>query len=193
LNLFPVETTRFHPTFAYEMLWNFASAGLLLWLSRRYKEDLKPGAIFAGWLVLAGVGRVIIEFFRPDQPKILALGISYSSIFAALMAIAGAVLLLARYKAVNLKFAENWEEEYQRSSPVGRPSTPQSGSVDQVGEKPGVEMVEAEQPVEEVKTPRAKKVVRSESILQKKAKEKIAARKAAKESSTRTIREKKTS
>ncbi|MGZ9163643.1 MAG: prolipoprotein diacylglyceryl transferase [Anaerolineales bacterium] len=69
LNLFPVETTRFHPTFAYEMLWNFAAAGVLLWLSRRYKEDLKPGALFAGWLVLAGVGRVIIEFFRPDQPK----------------------------------------------------------------------------------------------------------------------------
>ena len=113
LNLFPVETTRFHPTFAYEMLWNFAAAGLLLWLSRRYKEDLKPGALFAGWLVLAGVGRVIIEFFRPDQPKIPGLGISYSSIVAALMAITGAVMLMARYRAINPKFAEDWEEEYQ--------------------------------------------------------------------------------
>ena len=120
LNLFPVETTRFHPTFAYELLWNFASAGLLLWLSRRYREDLKPGALFAGWLVLAGVGRVIIEFFRPDQPKIASLGISYSSIFAALMAIAGIILLMARYKAINLKLAEDWEEEYQRSSPVDK-------------------------------------------------------------------------
>jgi len=113
LNLFPVETTRFHPTFAYEMLWNFAAAGLLLWLSRRYKEHLKPGALFASWLVLAGVGRVIIEFFRPDQPKIPGLGISYSSIVAALMAITGALMLMARYKAINPKFAEDWEEEYQ--------------------------------------------------------------------------------
>ena len=118
LNLFPVESTRFHPTFAYEMLWNFASAGLLLWLSRRYREDLKPGALFAGWLVLAGIGRAIIEFFRPDQPKIPGLGISYSSIFAALMAIVGAVLLMARYRVIQPKFAENWEEEYKRSSPV---------------------------------------------------------------------------
>ena len=116
LSLFPVESTRFHPTFAYEMLWNFASAGLLLWLSRRYKEDLKPGTIFAGWLTLAGIGRVIIEFFRPDQPKIAGLGISYTSLFAALMAIAGIILLMARYKALNLKFAENWEEEYQSST-----------------------------------------------------------------------------
>jgi phosphatidylglycerol:prolipoprotein diacylglycerol transferase len=112
---YPFDTTRFHPTFAYEMLWNFAAAGLLLWLSRRYEKDLKPGTLFAGWLIFAGIGRVIIEFFRPDQPKILELGISYSSIFAALMAIAGAVLLMARYKSINLSFAENWEEEYQIS------------------------------------------------------------------------------
>lgn len=139
LTLYPVESTRFHPTFAYEMLWNFASAGLLLWLSRRYKEELKPGTIFAGWLVLAGLGRVIIEFFRPDQPKIASLGISYTSIFAALMAIIGAVLLMARYKAINLKFAESWEEEYKSSSPV-----------DQIGEK-----VEVEEPEEIHKPSRA--------------------------------------
>jgi phosphatidylglycerol:prolipoprotein diacylglycerol transferase len=113
LGLFPVETTRFHPTFAYEMLWNFASAGLLIWLWRRRKEDLKPGALFAGWLILAGLGRVIIEFFRPDQPKIEGLGISYTTIFAGLMAIAGAVLLMIRYNVINPKFAEDWEEDYQ--------------------------------------------------------------------------------
>src|SRR5688572_10666846 len=145
LSLFPVETTRFHPTFAYEMLWNFASAGLLLWISRRYKEDLKPGALFAGWLVLAGVGRVIIEFFRPDQPKIPDLGISYSSIFAGLMAIAGAVMLMARYKAIHLKFAEDWEEEYKRSSPV-----------DQVAGNAEAQE-EPEEVLEETKIPRARK------------------------------------
>ena len=116
LNLFPFETTRFHPTFAYEMLWNFSAAGSLLWLSRRYEKELKPGTMFAGWLVLAGIGRVIIEFFRPDQPKIADLGISYSSLFAALMAVAGAILLMARYKAINLAFAERWEDEYQLST-----------------------------------------------------------------------------
>ena len=111
-----IETTRFHPTFAYEMLWNFAAAGFLLWLSRRYEKELKPGTIFAGWLVLAGVGRTWIEFFRPDQPKIEGLGISYSAIVASLMAIAGALMLMARYKAINLKAAENWEEEYKIST-----------------------------------------------------------------------------
>lgn len=113
---FPLETTRFHPTFAYEMLWNFAAAGLLLWLARRYAKDLKPGTIFAGWLVLAGIGRTWIELFRPDQPKIGDSFVSYSMIGAALMAVAGALMLMARYKALNLQVAEDWEEEYQIST-----------------------------------------------------------------------------
>jgi phosphatidylglycerol:prolipoprotein diacylglycerol transferase len=107
------ESTRFHPTFAYEMLWNFAAAGFLLWLSRRYEKQLKPGALFAGWLMLAGIGRVWIEYFRPDQPKIEGLDISYSALVAGLMAVSGAILLMIRYKALNPAFAENWEEEYQ--------------------------------------------------------------------------------
>ena len=113
---YPVETTRFHPTFAYEMIWNFATAGILLWLSKRYGKQLKPGTIFAGWLIAAGVGRAWIEFFRPDQPKIPGWGVSYSAIVSGLMAVFGAVLLMARYKAIHLQAAENWEEEYKIST-----------------------------------------------------------------------------
>jgi phosphatidylglycerol:prolipoprotein diacylglycerol transferase len=99
---YPVETTRFHPTFAYEMVWNFAAAGLLLYVSRRLREKLRPGAIFAGWLVLAGIGRFIIEFFRPDQPLVPGTPISYTRVVATLMALAGAVLLLIQYQVVRL-------------------------------------------------------------------------------------------
>lgn len=147
--------TRFHPTFAYEMLWNFASAGLLLWLSRRYEKDLKPGALFGGWLVLAGIGRVIVEFFRPDQPKISGLGLSYSAVFAALMAIAGAVLLMVRYKAINPAFAEDWEEDYQVSGEVKIPK-------EKVEEWEELEEIDEPMPVEaEWKAPRAKKTPRT--------------------------------
>ena len=118
---FPVETTRFHPTFAYEMIWNFAMAGILLWVSKRYEKQIKPGTIFAGWLLAAGVGRAWIEIFRPDQPKIPGLGISYSTIVSALMAIFGAILLMARYKALKLQAAENWEEEYKISTAQLKP------------------------------------------------------------------------
>ncbi len=94
LSLFPLETTRFHPAFAYEMLWNFLAAGLLLWIALEFKKKLIPGSIFAGWLIVAGLGREIIEFFRPDQPLIFGTTISYSRIAAGLMVIAGIVILL---------------------------------------------------------------------------------------------------
>jgi phosphatidylglycerol:prolipoprotein diacylglycerol transferase len=113
LSRFPAETTRFHPTFAYEMLWNFAAAGLLLWLGRRLEKKLKPGSIVAGWLVLAGIGRVIIETWRPDQPRIPGTGLSYSRLVAMVMALAGVVMLLVKYKVVRLPFLPAGRDEYQ--------------------------------------------------------------------------------
>ena len=79
LLLYPEETTRFHPTFAYEIVWNLLAAGLLIWVANRYADRLKPGTIFMGWLVLAGTGRFLVEAFRPDQPLIPGTGLSYST------------------------------------------------------------------------------------------------------------------
>ncbi|MFC1879182.1 prolipoprotein diacylglyceryl transferase [Chloroflexota bacterium] len=100
LEQYPVATTRFHPTFAYEMIWNLFAAGLLLWLSKRYEEKIKPGTIFAGWLVLAGLGRFIIEIFRPDQPRIPGTVISYTRVVAALMSLIGTLWILVRYDVI---------------------------------------------------------------------------------------------
>jgi phosphatidylglycerol:prolipoprotein diacylglycerol transferase len=111
LNLYPVETTRFHPAFAYEMLWNFLAAGLLLWAVRRWPERFKPGSAFAWWLVLAGAGRAFIELFRPDQPKIPGTPVSYSMVVSMLMGLAGLVLLMARNGTIKLpwpKFPEKY-------------------------------------------------------------------------------------
>lgn len=113
LSLYPVSTTRFHPTFAYEMVWNILATLLLVWLSREYTQRMKPGAVFGGWLVLAGVGRAIIEQFRPDQPLIAGTPISYSALVSLLMAAAGVALLLARYGKINPAFLQGWEEQYR--------------------------------------------------------------------------------
>ena len=43
------------------------------------------------------------------------------------MAIVGAVLLMARYKAINLKFVENWEEEYRTGEQVEADHAPGLG------------------------------------------------------------------
>ena len=115
---FPFETTRFHPTFAYEMILNFLIVLFLWWLSRRYEEEIKPGTLFGGWLLLAGLSRTFIEFFRPDQPRIGDSFVSYTMLISILMAVTGAIFLLARYGKIKLAMAENWENEYRITKKV---------------------------------------------------------------------------
>jgi len=113
LAAYPLETTRFHPTFAYEMIWNFLAAGLILWATRRFKDKFKPGAAFAAWLVLAGVGRVIIETFRPDQPRIPGTALSYSRLVAGLMALVGIIWLLVRFDILKISFLPSGPDKYR--------------------------------------------------------------------------------
>lgn len=113
LSLFPIDGTRFHPTFAYEMISNFLIVLFLWWLSRRYEKAMKPGALFSAWLILAGLSRTFIEFFRPDQPRIGDSFVSYTMLVSFLMAAVGALMLLARYDKLQLALADGWEERYQ--------------------------------------------------------------------------------
>jgi len=113
---FPFETTRFHPAFAYEMLWNFLAAGILLWIALEYKNRIKPSSIFAGWLILEGFGREIIEFFRPDQPRLAGTDISYSRIAAGLMILVGIIWLLIRYEIIRIPFLKPGSDSYRLSA-----------------------------------------------------------------------------
>jgi prolipoprotein diacylglyceryl transferase len=54
----------FHPTFLYEMLWNLAAAGLLVWLDRKFR--LGHGKVFALYVLLYTAGRFWIEALRID-------------------------------------------------------------------------------------------------------------------------------
>ena len=111
---FPAET-RFHPTFAYEMLWNIFAALLILWITKKLADKYKPGTGVSLWLLLAGVGRVIIEFWRPDQPRLGNLPISITTAVAILMALAGLIMLLGRYGILKWSIFKKWEKYYRVS------------------------------------------------------------------------------
>lgn len=112
LTQYPIDSTRFHPTFAYEMIWNFFAGGLILWLARRYDNRLNPGTGFALWLVLAGLGRIIIETFRPDQPRLPGTGISYTRIASGLMAVVGTLMLVAQYGILRIPLLSTGRSTY---------------------------------------------------------------------------------
>jgi phosphatidylglycerol:prolipoprotein diacylglycerol transferase len=112
LTLYPVETTRFHPTFFYEMIWNLLAAIVIIWLARKLGERFKPGSAFYTWMLLEGVGRFWIEYFRPDQPVIAGTAISYSRIVAALLALMGALMLMVRYEKIKIPFIPPGPDKY---------------------------------------------------------------------------------
>ena len=61
----PIVKGYFHPTFAYEALWCLLLAAVLLWLGRRF--TLKPGQVFAGYVMGYPIGRIVIENMRSDS------------------------------------------------------------------------------------------------------------------------------
>ena len=59
-----VESDTFHPTFLYEALWCFAAAGILLLIERRFR--IRPGGLFALYVLIYSTGRFWIEMLRVD-------------------------------------------------------------------------------------------------------------------------------
>jgi phosphatidylglycerol---prolipoprotein diacylglyceryl transferase len=100
---YPLEITRFHPTFAYEMIWNLLAFSLIMYITRRFSNRLKPGNVFFLWLVLAGLGRFLIEFFRPDQPHLGVTWLSFTQIATIIMMLVGLCMLAIRLRL--LKFS----------------------------------------------------------------------------------------
>lgn len=91
-------STRFHPAFLYETIYDLIAFALLVYLFHRFSEKWKVGSMFGAYLVAHGLGRFIIEFFRPDQPRIGTTDISYSRALATLFVIAGAILIYTRQR-----------------------------------------------------------------------------------------------
>lgn len=75
----------FQPTFLYEMLWNLALCGVLLWLDRR--KMAPRGKLFAIYVFGYGLGRLWVEALRIDKAsKIFGTRVN---IWVALLAVLG--------------------------------------------------------------------------------------------------------
>jgi phosphatidylglycerol---prolipoprotein diacylglyceryl transferase len=109
------ENTLFHPTMFYEMAWLLLCFGVLLYIFRRYQEQIIQGTIAGWYLILAGFGRFIIEFFRPDQPKMPEIGLSYSQLFMILFIIVGIVVVLDRLGYMRIPWIARAQTQRQRT------------------------------------------------------------------------------
>ena len=72
-----------HPTPIYETL----VMGLAAWALWRGRDALRPGMLFACYLVLAGTERFLVEFLRRNDPSVA--GLTVAQVESLVLAIAG--------------------------------------------------------------------------------------------------------
>jgi phosphatidylglycerol:prolipoprotein diacylglycerol transferase len=81
-------TVKVHPTPVYETL-AMGAVALLLW---NLRDRFRPGILFALYLVLAGIERLLIEFIRRNHDA--ALGLTLPQLVSVGMILAGAAWLV---------------------------------------------------------------------------------------------------
>jgi phosphatidylglycerol---prolipoprotein diacylglyceryl transferase len=115
LTKFPVETTRFHPTFLYESLWNLGCAILVLYVARKWANE-KPGDMFLLWGMLYGLGRFLVEFQRPDAWLIS--GIATAQLIGlGLMVVCGVMLMYRHTGPSKAQVAADRARQRRRQQP----------------------------------------------------------------------------
>ena len=83
----------YHPTFAYESLWDLGVAGVVLWADRRWR--LGHGRAFALYLALYAVGRTWIEALRIDHAATF-FGVRLNDYVSALVFLGAVTYLVVR-------------------------------------------------------------------------------------------------
>lgn len=102
----------FHPTFAYEALWDIGVAGILLWADRRF--TLGRGKVFALYLALYASGRFFTEGIRLDYSYDTFGPIRFNQAVAGLIALVGVALFAWLWK---FRPGREAEVEDQRRAP----------------------------------------------------------------------------
>jgi prolipoprotein diacylglyceryl transferase len=101
-----VDRDTFHPTFAYEALWCLGAAAILLVVERRFR--IRPGGLFALYVLVYSVGRLWIEMLRVDPSHELA-GVRLNVWVAGVAIVASAA------------FFAWWQRRWHRRQPVAPP------------------------------------------------------------------------
>ena len=88
---------NFHmATFFYESMWDF---GVFIFLMNFLKKNRKEGNAFFFYLVLYGLGRMVIEGFRMDSQMLLNTGVRINQLLSAAFMLFGLIMLFLRKNA----------------------------------------------------------------------------------------------
>jgi phosphatidylglycerol---prolipoprotein diacylglyceryl transferase len=82
-----------HPYQIYAAIKRFALLGIVVWIDR--KKNLKDGFLFWITILLLGIGRFALDFYRLDE---LYIGLSMGQLMAIPMVLIASMVLLTHYK-----------------------------------------------------------------------------------------------
>jgi phosphatidylglycerol:prolipoprotein diacylglycerol transferase len=106
-----------HPYPLYEMIWDLAIFGVLLWLFRRRLFD---GAVFLAYCVLYAIGRFVLTFVREEE--IWLFGLQQAQVLSIIIVVVAAYLyfyLRARQGQQRPPGSQGPEGPRPRPNPVG--------------------------------------------------------------------------
>jgi phosphatidylglycerol---prolipoprotein diacylglyceryl transferase len=94
---YPLETTRFHPLFLYESLWNLLAFIVLLRVYQNRRDyNLRTGDIFLLYLLQYSFIRFLLEFIRVEVAYIPGTTLNSSQVMTALVFVAALVAFIVR-------------------------------------------------------------------------------------------------
>jgi phosphatidylglycerol---prolipoprotein diacylglyceryl transferase len=93
------DATSFHPTFAYEALWDVLVCLALLWVARYFARDLKKGDIFLLYVALYSVGRFLVETLRVDRAFLIGETIPGNLVVSGVLAVGATLVLYLRHRS----------------------------------------------------------------------------------------------
>jgi phosphatidylglycerol:prolipoprotein diacylglycerol transferase len=83
----------YHPTFLYEMLWNWLGVAIIL-IGRKYIKKLYVGDSLCFYLVWYGIGRYFVEAMRTDP--LMAGSVKIAQLMSILFILGGVALFILR-------------------------------------------------------------------------------------------------
>ena len=95
---YPVATTRFHPLFLYESLWNMAAFIVLLNIFQRHRNKLRYGDLFLIYVMQYSFIRFMLEFLRVEVAHIPGTSINSSQAITALAFLVAFIIFLYRQR-----------------------------------------------------------------------------------------------
>src|SRR5664279_146252 len=97
---FPVATTRFHPLFLYESIWNLLAFIVLLNIFLRNRNKLRYGDIFLIYVMQYSFIRFLLEFIKVEVAYIPGTTINSSQAMTAIAFIVALIIFVYRQRGV---------------------------------------------------------------------------------------------